>query len=110
MAIPQGGLWRYQQEGVIFSAMQEHVKAEQGELEESAGIIPSLQLHLIVLACQDPGPEIATRLVLPALQERLEANASQFEAAKAASGVAESGKLKVSACRTAASRLKSSRF
>ncbi len=65
--------------------MQEHIKVQQAALEKQAATIPCLQLHFIVSACQDPGPAIASLLVLPALAERIHAKASIFKTSKAAS-------------------------
>ena len=84
-----------QQEAVIFSSMREHLKAEQEALADIAAVIPCLQLNLIVLACIDPGPEIASRLIFPALWERIEAEARRFEANKADSALTEPGHAKV---------------
>ena len=82
-------LWSDQQEKVLFASMQQHLRSRQKGLEESAAIIGCLQLQLIMLACQDPGPEIASKLVLPAIQERLQTNASQFNAEQASQTVPE---------------------
>ena len=84
-----------QQEAVIFNSMREHLKAEQEALADIAAAIPCLQLNLIALACIDPGPRIASRLIFPALRERIEAEAGRFEANQADSALTEPGHAKV---------------
>ena len=63
--------------------MQDYLKIQQKALDAIAATIPCLQLHLITLTCQDPSALIASRLVLPAFEERLCEKASQWELERA---------------------------
>ena len=67
-----------EEEQRLFSQVQELVKIKQGQLDMIAAAIPSLQLDFISLACNDPGPRIASDLVLPLLQERLQTLADEW--------------------------------
>ena len=74
--------------------MQEHLKAQQKAFEGITASIPCLQFQLSVLACLDPGPDIASQIVLPALRERLETKASQFKAELAGQTMSAKGEVR----------------
>lgn len=71
--------WTGRLEKNLFVDMQNHVKTQQKALDAIAATIPCLQLNLISLTCQDPSALIASRLVLPAFEERLYKSASHWE-------------------------------
>lgn len=54
------------------------------KLEEGRAALHHLEMHVINVACDDPGCVIGSQLALPLLQERLDSRAIEFAARKAA--------------------------
>ena len=59
------------------------IKAVEKRVEESRVALQHLEMHLINVACDDPGVAIGTQLALPLLQERLDARAMMHAAQRA---------------------------
>lgn len=54
------------------------------KIEEGRVTLLWLEDSLVTFACDDPGPVLSTRLLLPMLRERLEAGAHEAASQKAA--------------------------
>ncbi len=81
--------------------MQQELKSRQKALDDRAAAILCLQLIFVVQACQDLGPAIAAKLVLPALSDRLHDKARQFNAAQASPAKGDAHHAEVDLPRTA---------
>jgi hypothetical protein len=66
-----------------YTALQLRCKAADEYLQESCVVAQHLERALINTACTDMSPRVATELVLPLLQERLEEAARQYSEDKA---------------------------
>ncbi|WIA33521.1 hypothetical protein OEZ86_006646 [Tetradesmus obliquus] len=67
----------------FFDRIKTALKAIEGRLEEGRVALQHLELMLTNVACDDPGAAIGSQLVLPLLQERLDAAALAFKAERA---------------------------
>lgn len=68
----------------FFDSIRQELKATDKKLEDGRAVLHHLEMHLVNVACDDPGAIIGSNLVLPLLQERLDAHAQEFAAQKSA--------------------------
>ena len=68
----------------FFDSIRQELKATDKKLEEGRAVLHHLEMYLVNVACDDPGASIGANLVLPLLQERLDAHAQEFAAQKSA--------------------------
>jgi hypothetical protein len=64
----------------FFNRIKDALKTTESRLEEGRVALQHLEMFLLNVACDDPGAAIGTQLVLPMLQERLDAAALAFKA------------------------------
>lgn len=67
----------------FFNRIKDALKSTEARLEEGRVALQHLEMFLLNVACDDPGAAIGTQLVLPMLQERLDAAALAFKAERA---------------------------
>jgi len=67
----------------FFNRIKDALKSTEACLEEGRVALQHLEMFLLNVACDDPGAAIGTQLVLPMLQERLDAAALAFKAERA---------------------------
>ena len=87
----------------FFDWIQRELRAVEKTLEDGRAVLQHLEMFLVNVACNDPGAAIGASLVLPLLQERLEAKALEFAAQRAAEAEEAIIKMEVCALNAAAS-------
>ncbi len=73
----------------FFNRIKDELKQVEKRLEDGRGALQHLEMHLINVACDDPGAVIGAQLALPILQERLDAAALEYAAKRAAMAESE---------------------
>ena len=68
----------------FFEWILDEIKHINKKLEAGSAVLHHLEMFLMNVACNDPGAAIGANLVLPILQDRLDALALEFAAEKAA--------------------------
>ena len=68
----------------FFEWILDEIKHINKKLEAGSAVLHHLEMFLMNVACNDPGAAIGANLVLPILQERLDALALEYAAEKAA--------------------------
>lgn len=71
-------LFNDEDDRTFFAWIQSELRSVDKRLQEGRASLQHLEMHLINLACDDPGATIVAQLALPVLQERLEAKAQDF--------------------------------
>ncbi len=66
-------------------------------MEEARVVVQHLEMQLLNVACDDPGILVGVQLVLPVMQERLDASGRQFAAERAKLAESEIIRMEVSA-------------
>jgi hypothetical protein len=74
------------------------LKAIEKRQEEAKVVLQHLEMHLMHMACDDPGSLIGLQLALPILQERLDAKALEYAGEKAKMAESEIIMMEVSLC------------
>jgi hypothetical protein len=67
----------------FFNRIKAQLKQVEKRLEEGRCVLQHLEVHLINVACDDPGAVVGAQLALPLLQEALEARALEHAAERA---------------------------
>lgn len=80
----------------FFEWILDEIKHINKKLEAGSAVLHHLEMFLMNVACNDPGAAIGANLVLPILQDRLDALALEFAAEKAAE--AEKAIIKMEVC------------
>lgn len=62
----------------IYSTIQSQLKLVDKRLADGRAALQHLEMGLINVACDDPGAAIGAHLILPLLQDRLDAQAMKF--------------------------------
>jgi hypothetical protein len=83
----------------FFNRIKDALKSTEARLEEGRVALQHLEMFLLNVACDDPGAAIGTQLVLPMLQERLDAAALAFKAERAKMAEDEIIAMEVRTCR-----------
>ena len=65
-----------QEATALHDSLQQHVKWITKHLDEGCAALPLIEAHVVHSGCDDPGSVTMPHLILPLLQERLEAAAS----------------------------------
>ena len=68
----------------LYGTISRELQEVDRKLEDGRAALHHLEMHVINVACDDPGSVIGSQLALPLLQERLDARAIEFAARKAA--------------------------
>ena len=68
----------------FFDWIRQELRSVEKGLEDGRAVLHHLEMFLVNVACNDPGAAIGAHLVLPLLQERLDAKALEFAAQRAA--------------------------
>ena len=68
----------------FFDWILDEIKLINKKLEAGSAVLHHLEMFLMNVACNDPGAAIGASLVLPILQDRLDALALEYAAEKAA--------------------------
>ncbi len=71
-------LYNDEDDRTFFGWIQGELRSVEKRLEEGRAPLQHLEMHLINVACDDPGATIGAQLALPMLQERLDAKAREF--------------------------------
>ena len=71
-------LYNDEDDRTFFGWIQSELRSVDKRLEEGRATLQHLEMHLINVACDDPGATIGAQLALPMLQERLDAQAREF--------------------------------
>jgi hypothetical protein len=80
----------------FFDRVKAELRAAEQRLAEGAAALLHLEAALGYVACDDPGAAVGASLVLPMLQERLDAAAAEFAARRAEEAEAEVIRMEVS--------------
>lgn len=77
-----------------------HAPAAQVEkrLEDGRVVLQHLEMHLINVACDDPGALIGAQLALPILQDALDARSLEYAAERAKAAEDEVLRMEVGTC------------
>ncbi len=65
-----------------YQLLQTQLSKVEKQQEEGRAVLPFLEAYLLSLTCDDPGTIIGPQLVLPLLQERLDAKAQEHHQQK----------------------------
>ncbi len=65
-----------------YQLLQTQLSQVEKRQEEGRAVLPFLEAYLLSLTCDDPGTIIGPQLVLPLLQERLDAKAQEHHQQK----------------------------
>jgi len=65
-----------------YQLLQTQLSQLEKRQEEGRAVLPFLEAYLLSLTCDDPGTIIGPQLVLPLLQERLDAKAQEYHQQK----------------------------
>lgn len=71
-------LYNDEDDRIFFGWIQSLLHSQEKRQEAGRAALQHLEMHLINVACDDPGASIANKLVLPMLCERLAARANEF--------------------------------
>ena len=80
----------------FFDWIRTELRAVEKKLEDGRAVLHHLEMFLVNVACNDPGAAIGANLVLPLLQDRLDAKALDYAAQQAAA--AEEAIIKMEVC------------
>lgn len=67
----------------FFQWIQKSMGQFEKRLNDGCAALHHLEMHMINVACDDPGAAIGAQLILPILQERLDAKVAAFFARQA---------------------------
>lgn len=68
----------------FFDWIRNELRAVEKKLEEGRAVLHHLEMFLVNVACNDPGAAVGAGLLLPLLQDRLDAKALEYAAQRAA--------------------------
>ncbi|KAK9841198.1 hypothetical protein WJX74_001758 [Apatococcus lobatus] len=71
-------LYNDEDDRTFFGWIQSELRSVEKRLEEGRATLQHLEMHLINVACDDPGATIGAQLALPMLQDRLDSKAREF--------------------------------
>ena len=69
--------------------IRSEIRTIENILDEGKAVLQLLEMHLVNVACNDPGAVIGNQLILPMLQERLDIEARKAAEVNANAALAE---------------------
>ena len=76
--------------------MEQQISQIENEMEQTRAVVHVLTVQLINVACDDPATVLGSELILPMLQEQIDARAEEWEKKKAAKALEDILKEEVS--------------
>ena len=73
-----------EEDRLFLAAISSEIKAIDKIIDDGRAVLQLLEMHLVNVACNDPGAVIGNQLILPMLQERLDDEARQAAERQAA--------------------------